>query len=295
MGSKKTTVPGPDPAQVAYNSYMLEHQKQLDAQAQAQADSASAATAATKATGAAGYNAFRQNILNQFNSGLIDQTQAQQQLTDYEAKFSLGTGYTLNDINSLSAAATAAQPGKLDLLAGQTYKDILGRNATQAEIANFENLSKTGQYKLTDLVNSIKSGTEYQNKFNDNYLSSYYDTMYGKQTTTTDASGITLKTGQRTFKYDSTWDPTYAGNLATDTGINVPTVSGGSFTGTPAEIEAFQQAQRQKRDFMYNAGLTNLQGQIDKDVQKIKNEGSREVQRISSNTQVLSNLTQGFW
>ena len=297
MGGRapKIEIPGPDPAEVAYKSYMLEHQKELDKQAQAAADEEKASIAAIKSTGAAGYNTYRQNILNQYNAGLITQYDAQQQFKDYEDRYKLGTGYTQGDINSLVEQATQSAGSKYQVLAGQTYKDILGRAATESELASYQELAKTGEYKLSDLVNTIKSGSEYQNKFNDNYLSNYYDSMYGKQATTTDASGQTIKTGQRTFKYDASNDPTFAGDLAATTGINLAGTGSREFTGTPAEIEAFQQAQRQKRDFMYNAGLTNLQGQIDKDTQKIKNEGSKEVQRISTQGQLLSNLAQGFW
>lgn len=294
MGGSRVNIPGPDPSQVAYNNYMLEHQKNLDKQAQAAADEEKANLAAIKSTGTAGYNTYRQNILNQYNAGIIDAGQAQQQFKDYEDRYKLGTGYSQADINSLVDQATQSASYKSQKLAGQTYKDILGRTATESELASFADLTKTGAYKLSDLVNSIKSSSEYQNKFNDNYLTSYYDTMYGKQETVTDASGQTVKTGKRTFKYDPSNDPTFSGNIASTIGIDLPS-TGKEFTGTPAEIEAFQQAQRQKRDFMYNAGLTNLQGQIDKDTQKIKNEGTREVQRVATQGQLLSNLTQGFW
>jgi hypothetical protein len=294
MGGKKYTPPKQDPTIAAYNTYLLESQKIKDADAAAAAEAEKAAVAGAKATGTTGYDTYRTNLLNQYNAGLIDSSQATQQLKDYEARYQLGTGYTQNDINSLIGAATQSAPAKEALLAGQTYKDILGREATQSEIANFQNLYKTGEYKLTDLTSTIKSGQEYQSKLNDNYLANYYDTMYGKQETTKSPEGYDVKTGKRTFNYNSAYDPTFSGDLGKSTGISTgaaPT----AFTGTPAEIEEFQQAQRQKRDFMYNAGLTNLQGQIDKDTQKIKNEGTSDVSRIASKGQLLSNLTAGFW
>ena len=198
-GGKSPAPPAPDPAQTAYYQYLTEHQKLLDQQTQAAADEEKANLTAIKNTGQAGYTAFRQNLQNQFGAGILNIDQVTQQLKDYEDRYKLTTGYTQKDINSFVDAATQAQTGKTQLLAGQTYKDVLGREATSAELQSFSDLYKTGQYKLADLVNTIKSGSEYQNKFNDNYLSSYYDTMYGKQATTTDASGQTVKTGQRTF------------------------------------------------------------------------------------------------
>ena len=282
-----------DPSQVAYNNYMLSHQQALDKKAQDQADQDALDLTATKATGQTGYNTFLSNLHNQYNAGLVDAKGASDQLQNYSDKYKLGTGFSQKDINDFTTQYAQDQPGNLQKLAGQTYKDILGREATSSELQNYADLSKTGQYKLTDLTNTIKGSQEYQNKFNDNYLSSYYDTMYGKQTTE-QVDGLEKKTGQRTFNYNSAVDPTFAGDIAKSTGINTSTIPS-SVTGTPAEIQAFQDSQRQKRDFMYNAGLTNLQGQIDKDVQKIKDEGTQAVAKIGTQGQLLSNLTAGFW
>jgi hypothetical protein len=295
MGKKpRYEAPAPDPTIQAYNTYLLERQKRLDTADDAAKLEATTSTNAIKATGQAGYNTYKQNLLNQFNAGLIDSAQAQQSFKDYEDRYKLGTGFAQNDLNDLVNQATQQATGKSRTLAGQTYKDILGREAKEEELTTFENLQKTGQYKLTDLVNTIKSGGEYTSKMSDNYLASYYDTMYGKQETTKSPEGYDVKTGRRTFNYNSAFDPKFAGDLTASTGVNAadaPT----SFTGTAGEIEEFQQAMRQKRDFMYNAGLTNLQGQIDKDTQKIKNEGTKDVTRIASQGQLLSNLTSGFW
>ena len=286
--------PKPDPSVQAYNNYMMERQKTLDAKSDADALEATTSTNAIKTTGQAGYNTYKQNLLNQFNAGLIDSTQAQQGFKDYEDRYKLGTGFAQNDLNELVNQATQQATGKSRTLAGQTYKDILGREAKEEELTSFENLQKTGQYKLTDLVNTIKSKEEYTSKMDKNYLTSYLDTMYGEQETTKSPEGYNVKTGRRTFNYNSALDPVFSGDIAKATGIStseMPT----SFTGTAAEIEDFQNAQRQKRDFAYNAGLTNLQGQIDKDTQKIKNEGTKDVTRIASQGQLLSNLTSGFW
>lgn len=288
--------PAPDPTIQAYNNYMLERQKIIDARDDANALEATTSTNAIKATGQAGYNTYKQNLLNQFNAGLIDSTQAQQSFKDYEDRYKLGTGFTQADLNELTTQATQQATGARQALAGQTYKDILGREAKAEELASFEDMQikSKGKYTLSDLVNSIKAGGEYTSKMNDNYLASYYDTMYGKQETTKGPEGYDVKTGRRTFNYNTAFDPTFAKDLTATTGINAaeaPT----SFTGTVAEIEEFQQAMRQKRDFMYNAGLTNLQGQIDKDTQKIKNTGAADVAKISTQGQLLSNLTAGFW
>jgi len=286
--------PKPDPTIQAYNTYMMDRQKTLDAQSDADVLAATTSTNAIKATGQAGYNTYKQNLLNQFNAGLIDSTQAQQGFKDYEDRYKLGTGFAQNDLNELVNQATQGATAKSQKLAGQTYKDILGREAKESELASFADMQKTGQYKLSDLVNTIKSTEEYTSKMDGNYLTSYLDTMYGNQETKKSPEGYDVKTGRRTFNYNSALDPVFSGDITKATGIStsgMPT----SFTGTAAEIEDFQNAQRQKRDFAYNAGLTNLQGQIDKDTQKIKNEGTKDVTRIASQGQLLSNLTSGFW
>jgi hypothetical protein len=282
-----------DPSITAYYNYMIEHQKTINTETERQRTQDLADTEAVKSTGKAGYNAYLSNINNQYKAGLIDNVAAEKQLQNYAEKYKLGSGFSQNDINVLNLQYTENALPNLQKLAGQTYKDILGREAKTEELERYADLFKTGQYKLTDLTNSIKGSQEYQNKFNDNYLSNYYDTMYGKQNTET-VDGYEKKTGKRTFNYDTGLDPTFAGDIGKASGVSFASMPS-SVTGTPAEIQQFQDAQRQKRDFMYNAGLTNLQGQIDKDIQKIKDAGTQATARIGTQGQLLSNLTAGFW
>jgi hypothetical protein len=282
-----------DPSITAYNNYMLEQQKKINAETERQRTQDLADTEAVKATGKAGYDAYLSNINNQYEAGLIDNVAAEKQLQNYSDKYKLGAGFSQNDINVINLQYTNKALPNLQKLAGQTYKDILGREAKTEELQSYADLAKTGQYKLTDLTNTIKGSQEYQNKFNDNYLSNYYDTMYGKQDTET-VDGLEKKTGKRTFNYNTNLDPTFAGDIDKASSVSFASMPS-SVTGTPAEIQQFQDAQRQKRDFVYNAGLTNLQGQIDKDIQKIKDEGTQATARIGTQGQLLSNLTAGFW
>jgi hypothetical protein len=114
--------------------------------------------------------------------------------------------------------------------------------------------------------------------------------MFGKQTV--DERGD--KTGQRAFKFDPKLLPSYGGNLADRTKITTPDFGEG-FTGTPAELEAQQQNIRDTRQYLYSAGLTNLQGEIDKETQSLKNEGSKQVAKIGAAGSLYSNLVSGFW
>ena len=143
---------------------------------------------------------------------------------------------------------------------------------------------------MEDFKGSLTKSQEYQKKFNQSYLDNYYDTMFGKQTV--DEKGD--KTGQRTFKFDSKLLPSYGGNLADRTKITTPDFGEG-FKGTPAELEAQQQNVRDTRQYLYSAGLTNLQGEIDKETQSLKNEGTKQVAKIGAAGSLYSNLVSGFW
>ena len=143
---------------------------------------------------------------------------------------------------------------------------------------------------MQDLRDSLAKSPEYQDKFNQSYLDNYYDTMYGKQAT--DSTG--KRTGQRTFKFDKTLLPSYAEATKNRAGVATPNFAD-AFTGTPAEIEEQQQNVRDTRKYLYSAGLTNLQGEIDKETQKLKNEGSKEVAKIGATSNIYSNLVSGFW
>jgi hypothetical protein len=84
-----------------------------------------------------------------------------------------------------------------------------------------------------------------------------------------------------------------AGDLAKRTGIATPNF-GDSFQGTPAELEEAQQNIRDSRQFLYSAGLTNLQGEIDKETQKLKTEGSKELAKIQSQGSIYNSLVGSF-
>ena len=114
--------------------------------------------------------------------------------------------------------------------------------------------------------------------------------MYGKQTT--DAAG--KKTGQRTVKFDKTLLPSYTEATKNRAGVVIPDLAD-AFTGTPIEIEEQQQNIRDTRKYLYSSGLTNLQGEIDKETQKLKNEGSKEVARVSKEGDIYASLMSGFW
>ena len=129
---------------------------------------------------------------------------------------------------------------------------------------------------------------------NDIYLDNYYETMYGKQTR--DAEGNMTK--KRKFTFDPSLLPTYQGDLAGRTGVDV--TSGEDFADyfsegrTIAELEEGQQNIRDTRKYLFSAGLTNLQGEIDKETQKIKNQGAKDIAKIQQEGAIYGQLLGGF-
>ena len=272
----------------------LKYQQEREARAEQRADTEKAeqkaAAEARKSSGAAAYSGMRSGIESQLRQGLISYNDATSQLRDYASKYDLSPPE--QDVAGLTDIYTKELlPGRRATGITSAYKEILGREAKEEEKTEALERFNQGYYStVQDLRDSLAKGQEYQDKFNNSYLDNYYDTMYGKQAT--DAAG--KKTGQRTFKFDKNLLPTYADATKARAGVQLPNFAD-TFTGTPSEIEENLQNVRDTRKYLYSAGLTNLQGEIDKETQKLKNEGSREVAKINSFGSVASNLVSGFW
>lgn len=245
--------------------------------------------AARLAAGTAGYDPFKQNLEQQLRTGLIGFGEAQQYLRDYTTQYELaGKEADASSLAKLYSEEIA--PGRFQTGLGAAYEEILGRQATEEEAAKGLERFKGGYYQsVADLKESLYKGQEYQKKFNKSYLDSYYDTMFGDEIKDQEGVG----TGKRTFKFDSSLLPDYAGDLKASTKVTLPAFGEG-FTGTPAEIEQQLQNIRDSRQFLYSAGLTNLQGEIDKETQKLKNEGAKEVQKIAAQGDIYKSLVGAF-
>jgi hypothetical protein len=291
MGSTKVKYnpPPPDDTFSKYLSYQQERERTLDARAEREKAEAKAQEDARKASGAAGYSGLKTTTQQQLAQGLIGYESAANQLRDYASRYGLTPPEA--DISELTQQYTAALPGKRATGISASYEELLGRSATEEELSKAQERFQQGYYgSMEDFKSSLTKSQEYQKKFNQSYLDNYYDTMFGKQTV--DEKGD--KTGQRTFKFDPKLLPSYGGNLADRTKITTPDFGEG-FTGTPAELEAQQQNVRDTRQYLYSAGLTNLQGEIDKETQSLKNEGSKQVAKIGAAGSLYSNLVSGFW
>ena len=291
MGGSKVNYnpPPPDNTFSKYLEYQQAREKTLDDRAAQERAESAAERAAFKSSGAAGYSGLKTTTQQQLAQGLIGYESAANQLRDYAAKYDLTPPEA--DISELTQQYTAALPGKRATGIRAAYEENLGRTATEEEVSKAQERFQQGYYgTMEDFKGSLTKSPEYQKKFNQSYLDNYYDTMFGKQTV--DEKGD--KTGQRAFKFDPKLLPSYGGNIADRTKITTPDFGEG-FTGTPAELEAQQQNVRDTRQYLYSAGLTNLQGEIDKETQSLKNEGSKELARINRETGVFSNLVSGFW
>ena len=291
MGGTKVKYnpPPPDNTFSKYLEYQQAREKTLDDRAAQEKAEAKAEEAARKASGAAGYAGLKTTTQQQLAQGLVGYESAANQLRDYASRYGLTPPE--QDISELTQQYTAALPGKRATGMSAAYEELLGRQATAEELSKGQERFQQGYYgSMEDFKGSLTKSQEYQKKFNQSYLDNYYDTMFGKQTV--DEKGD--KTGQRTFKFDPKLLPSYGGNLADRTKITTPDFGEG-FKGTPAELEAQQQNVRDTRQYLYSAGLTNLQGEIDANIQKLKKESAKEVATIGSTGNVYSNLVSGFW
>ena len=207
----------------------------------------------------------------------------------------LGTSTTDADGNVTTSGGLLGERRHQNI--GTAYQQILGRVATDDEIADAKANLESGYFGgLDDFKTSLTSSTEYKQKFGRSYLENYYDTMFGKEER--DSEGI--GTGRRTFNFDKSLLPTYRGGtggtgsqLETDTGVALPDWQD-SYTGTPAELDFTLDNVRESRKFLYSAGLTNLQGTIDKEIQSLKNEGGKEISRINAAGNLYAGLVGSF-
>jgi len=291
MGGPKVTYnpPPPDNTFTKYLEYQQARENTLDARAAQERAEAKAEEAARKASGAAGYSGLKNTVQQQIAQGLIGYESGTRQLSDFATEYGLSQPF--DDIAEITRQYTAALPGKRATGISAAYEELLGREATPEELSKGQERFQAGTYtSMEDFKDSLSKSQEYQTKFNRSYLENYYDTRFGEAIV--DEKGV--KTKNRTFKFDSKLLPTYGGNLADRTKITTPDF-GDEFVGTPEELEAQQQNIRDTRQYLYSAGLTNLQGEIDTNIQKLKKESAKEVATIGSTGNVYSNLVSGFW
>ena len=240
------------------------------------------------ASGAAGFGNLRSGIEAELKQGLITYDDARSQLRDYGARFELDPEEAVSNLSRLYTKELL--PGRRAAGVAAAYKELFQRPATAEETKSSMELFDTGYYNsVQDLKDSLVKGSEYQDKFNKSYLDNYYDTIYGKQQK--DAEG--KNTGIRSITFDKSLLPTYAKGTLDKAGITIPDFQG-TFTGTGGKLDEDMQNIRDTRKYLYSAGLTNLQGDIDKETQKLKNEGAKDVAKIGSTGDMYKALIGSF-
>ena len=294
MGGSKVKYESPQiPKDDSFEKYLAyQQQKETAAEARAATEKAEAKAAeeARKASAASGFGGMRSGLESQLRQGLISYNDATSQLRDYASKYDLAPPE--QDVSALTKMYTEELlPGRRTTGTKAAYEELLGRQATEEEVTKAQERFNQGYYSsVQDLKDSLTKGSEYQDKFNTSYLDNYYDTMFGKQGT----NEAGKKTGQRSFKFDKSLLPTYSDtNLSSRAQVTTPDFKD-SFTGTPGEIQEQLQNVRDTRQYLYSAGLTNLQGEIDKETQKLKNEGGKEIAKISSQGDIYKQLVGAF-
>ena len=280
--------PPPDNTFRDYLNYSQQRDTRLEERANQDKIDAKIKDDARIASGVAGFGGLRSGLESQLKQGLITYDDASKQLRAYADKYEINAE---EDVNKLTDVYTKELlPGRRSTGVSAAYQELLGREATEPEKTTALERFNQGYYSsVQDLKDSLTKGSEYQDKFNKSYLDNYYDTMYGKQQT--DAAG--KKTNIRSFKFDKSLLPTYAEGTLAKAGITVPDFKD-TFTGTPEELEQQTQNIRDTRKYLYSAGLTNLQGDIDKETQKLKNEGAKDVAKIGSTGDMYKALIGSF-
>lgn len=291
-GGKRVTYNPPkierDKSFEKYLEYQMKRDKDTADRAAKEKAEAKAAKEARNKAGAAGYDSYASNIQSQLKSGLISFNDAQSRLEGYRSKYEISPGKKGQELSDYYVKQLL--PGRRETGTKAAYEEILGRAATADELKKAKERFGSGYYSsVKDLKDSLYKGQEYQKKFNKSYLENYYDTQFGKQTT--DAKGE--RTGKRTFTFDKSLLPKYSGNLQGRSGITTPSFKD-SFTGTPAEIQEQLQNVRDTRQYLYSAGLTNLQGEINKETTKLKSEGAKQLQKIKEQGGVYRSLIGSF-
>ena len=272
-----------------YLRYQQEKESLADQRAQEEKEAAINKEAARKASAQLAYGGLRSGIESQMRQGVLSYQDATSQLRDYASKYGLNPPE--EDITALTDIYTKELlPGQRSTAIEAAYEENLGRSATAEEKQKALERFNQGYYKSNDdLKDTLLSSEEYKKKFNKSYIDNYYDTLYGQQTT--DQAGE--RTGKRTFKFSPNLLPTYKGEIASRSGVELPQF-GESFTGTPAEIEEQTQNIRDTRQYLYSAGLTGLQGAIDKEVQDLRNQGAKDVAKISAQGDIYKSLVGSF-
>lgn len=254
-----------------------------------------------KSAGVRNLDPYYAVLKQQLTSGSLTKERALEQIGNFQQQYGMDPDNVASYLREIEQTSLEREPEQRTTLVQRAYKDLLGRAASESELSTrLGEISKSGgKLDLDAIATSLKSSDEYKEKVGGSYLENYYRSYYGPSEKETvkgldGAPDWQKSTGKYTVKLGTEFSPQFDEDIQAKMGVrfgNVPA----SITGTAAEIEQAQQKSRARDEFAYNSGLLKLQGQIDSDIQKIRNKGTKDVAEISSKTNIYSGLTSGFF
>ena len=254
-----------------------------------------------RAAGQSSLGSYSDIFEKQLKAGALTSSSAVDQLRDFQQRYGLEAGDIEPQLQAVKQYELDQLPTQRETLVQRTYQDLLGRKASDQELqTRLGEISKSGGKLDIDAIGtSIRGSDEYKEKVGGSYLENYYRTYFGpgEKETVKGLEGAPdwqKSTGRYTISTGAAFSPTLDEETQKTVGLKFGAMPD-KFTGSVGEIEQMQQKMRQRDEFAYNSGLTKLQGQIDADIQKIKNKGSKDVAEISSKTGIYGNLVSGFW
>ncbi len=254
-----------------------------------------------RATGLKDAGTYANIFKKQLQTGALTPERAKEAVKKFQETYGLEAGDVSNYLIDIENYELQQLPTQRTTLTQRLFKDLLGREASDQELKQrLGEIEKSGgKLDLDAIGTSIKASDEYKERVGGNYYENYLRTYLGPSEKELvkgkdGAPDWYKSTGKYTVSTIGQFSPTLDADLEKTVGLKFGDLAE-SFTGSPEEIEAMRQKMRQRDEFAYNSGLTKLQGQIDSDIQKIKNKGTKEVAEISSKSNVYSSLVSGFW
>lgn len=302
-GNNSTTVQAPQQSAEEKEYYRQKGEDLAYARdQQRKKDEADAAKIArTRTSGLSNLPLYAQNLQKQLESGAITLPQAEDLVSKFQQQFGLEQGDVISTVKGFRDYDVAQLPTRQKTLVETTIESLLGRDATAEETQYYIDKIKGtgGAFNQASVGDFIRTSDEYKNKVGKSYIQLYNQSYYGpgEKELVKGKKGAPdwyRITERYTINLDDKVGPQLDQGLQAQTGLKFGELPK-TFTGSVADIENIRQKERQRDEFAYNSGLLRLQGQIDSDIQKIRNKGTRDVAELSSKASIYGGLTSGFF
>ncbi len=266
----------------------IDDKRRIQDRADAQIAKDEAKETARKASGAAGFGNLRSSLEAQLRQGVITYDDATSQARDYGARYELDPEEAVSNLTGLYTKELL--PGRRAAGVAAAYKELFDRPVTDDEAKSAKELFDSNYYStVQDLKDALVKSPAYQDKFQTSYFDNYNDTMYGKEERDTAGKRTGLR---KVSKVDASFLPAYLAVTEGKAGISLPKFDDGLLNVD--QIQNREQSIRDTRKYLYSAGLTNLKGDIDKETQKLKNEGAKDLAKIGQGTDLYKLMGLAF-